>query len=245
MKGIAPLLLFLFCWLAAKAQPTVMKNKHTWGLEVTGGTSFPNFPAGQHDWRAGIYPAGAFSAFLSKRMTKHLSIEVAGGITAYVLVNKSPVESYVLDFASPHLMAGMEYHRKVKSDKETFLRFSPGAQLGYTQTLVSQHSTYTVYIEGEDQFYVFGRADAGFRKNVRLPKKVGGQWLAYELSAFYRHNVNRLGKVRFVTGDRSVTIRPRGSIMGLAIRIVLPRGKERFQAPEETLPSRFHTPRTL
>ena len=49
----------------------------------------------------------------NRRLNTKLDFDFGAGGTFYNLINKSPMERYVLDFASPYLISGIGYYRLI------------------------------------------------------------------------------------------------------------------------------------
>lgn len=228
-----------------------MKNQFSWGLEISAGGSFPDFPDASSEWKAGLNAAGMVALFGLKRLSPHWAVELSAGFTQYALVYRAEGESYLLDFGSPHGSAGIEYHRLIARKRESFIRLSPGILLGYKGTYTSQESTYTVEAESDRGFHSFARMDIGIRKEISpsrsgLSLKGRKAPVAHEVSAFYRHNFSKLGTARFISDNYDFTVSPRGSIMGVSIRVLFPYGKTQLKE-KETEPEfqKHHSPRWL
>lgn len=209
------------------AQSQVVINKYSIAIDIDAGHSFPNFNKPQDRWKASFYPAGAITISLRGRLSNHWQTDLGLGITGYALVNKGPVDKYVLDFASPHLTTGIRYAERKGNRNEKFIGLKTGMQLGYTQSFTEEFSTYQVTISGNDPLYFFLRPEIGLRNS--LNKRVNGFNLSYEFGTFFRYNLNYLGSAKFDEPANTTTITPRGNIIGMYFNIVFPAGRQKMK----------------
>lgn len=227
-------LLFTTCLLTA--QKKGRNNRYAVGMEISLGQSFPNFITEQNSWKAGLYSSGNMSVSLSRRFNQRWSAETGIGLTAYFLSNRGPVDRYILDFASPHTYGGIAYTRWNLKGQESFFRLRGGLQLGYRGMIVDEFETYTVIIRGDELFYYSLQPEIGIRRYLKQNWKGTRFKVAYELAAFYKHHLNTLGTVDIYQVDQTISLMPRGSVLGAAIRFSFPVGTEKIKIQKKTIP---------
>lgn len=232
-------LLFLSHFLAA--QKTGRNNRYALGMEIGLGTSFPNFTTDQDSWSAGLYSSGNMTVSLARRFNQRWSAEAGLGMTAYILSNRGPVDNYILDFASPHLCGGLVYNFWNRKNQENFVRLRGGLQLAYQGMIVDEFESYTVIIKGEELFYYFVQPEIGIRRYSKQKMKGSKFKIAYELAAFYNHRFNPLGTVDIYQIDQTISLIPRGSVIGASIRFLFPTGIEKIKTKQKKVP----TPTTI
>ncbi len=228
------------------AQSLSKINQYAIGIAVDVGHSFPNFDRVQNRWKGTFYPSGGIAVLFSNRVHQHWIVEAGLGITGYALTNKGRTDSYILDFASPLITSGISYHQSKSLGHENFIRLSGGVQLGYRGTLVDVFDTYSVTIQGEQQWYPFIRPEIGIRRSFGQKMKGSRFKMAYELGTFFRYNLDALGTATITENDFQVILQPSGHIMGTYFKILFPVGKKRMsQKPpkEKALPPIIYNPR--
>ena len=208
-------------------------NKYSIGLEVEIGHSFPNFSAGQTNWKASFYPTGGLNVLFVNRINKTWISELGFGITAYALSNRGPQDHYVLDFASPTVSTGISYNFRYQKNKEHFIRLTSGFQTGYQGNFVDVYETYSVSVEGKHKLYPFIRPEIGIRKYFKQKMKGARYKTCYEFGTFFRYNLNTLGIATIRDDDVEVRLEPRGNIMGAYFKVLFPAGKKRLRIKQE------------
>lgn len=236
MSRFCLLLSLLFLSNLLAAQKNSRNNRYAIGMEIGLGQSFPNFTTEQDSWSAGLYSSGNMTISLSRRFNQRWSVDAGLGITAYFLTNHGPVDKYILDFASPHVNGGLRYAYWNKKGKEGFLRLGGGLQLAYRGMIVDEFESYTVIIKGADLFYYFLQPEIGIRRYFKQKMKGSKFKIAYELAAFYNHRLNPLGTVDIYQIDQTISLVPRGSVIGASIRFLFPTGIEKIKIKKKTIP---------
>lgn len=221
MKRIGFILMILTpVWLFSQKHTKI--NKYTVGIEIDIGHSFPNFDKEQDRWKATFYPTYGFNLLFTNRINAAWSADLSIGLTGYVLINKGPVDSYILDFASPTLAPGITYNFPNRNRLESFIKLSGGLQMGYQGMFVDQFDSYGVFVESTNTFYSFIRPEIGIRKHAKRNMKGTRDKLAHEFGTFFRYNFSRMGKATFKEPDFEVTLEPSGNIIGAYFKILFP-----------------------
>ncbi len=234
MKNCLLLCLSLLCFLV-RAQRKYT-NKHGVGMELFIGHSYPNFQSNQTFWKAGLYGAGGMHISWEERMTQKFLLNAGLGLSAYALKNKGPVDDYILDYASPHMMLGGKYLIDSKRNGEGVFGVSLGGQLSYKGTINDNFDLYSVSIQGSRSLTYFVRADLGIRKY--FDRSFNRAKPAYEFGTFFRYNLTSLGTARFASNSYDVILEPKGHVMGLYARVYVSSGRARFRLEEIILPGR-------
>ena len=237
MHNLRPICIALICLMAAVAsyaQMTGRVHQYSIGLQVDAGQSFPSFTVKQSRWKAGFYGTGAASVLLHRRLRQHWEVHGGVGITAYTLSNRGPRDAYVLDFASPHAVAGIQYLFNGKRGIG-FVGISSGAQLGYGREFTEHFEGYRVHVQGNGPIIAFVRPSLGMRK--RFKSKHHGRYYYYELGGFFRHNFQRLGTATFVELDYTIVANPRGNMIGLYAQLLIPTGRKKVKLSSKAKPA--------
>jgi len=232
-KVLQALLLSLFCFLP-KAEAQIPIPEITLSPEFSPGSTFPNFVGEKNDWNAKLYAAGAFSVMLSKRLTENWDAVAGIGMSTYHMNNRGKFDDYLLDFSSPHLLAGIGYYKNPFSRTQSFVKLIAGSQLGYNGIQKENYEQYTVNIKGNGLFHFFVRPEIGIHIKARQKLKGSSFYNAFELSAYYRFNFKSLGEVNIIESQANTLIVPRGNIIGINIRYVMPPGKKRLKEKVKT-----------
>ena len=232
-KVLHALLLSLY-WFLPKAEAQIPIAELTLSAEFSPGSTFPNFVGDKNDWNAKLYAAGAFSVLLSKRLSKHWDAVSGIGMSAYRMNKRGKADDYLLDFSSPHLLAGIAYYKNPFSRTQSFIKLITGSQLGYNGIQKESYEQYTVNIKGKGLFYFFLRPEIGIHMKARQKLKGSSFYNAFELSAYYRFNFKSLGEVNIIEAQTNTQIIPRGNIIGLNFRYVMPPGKKRLKEKMKT-----------
>lgn len=95
-------------------------------------------------------------------------------------------------------------------------------------------NTYAVKSRGNGLFYFFLRPEIGIYRRANQKLKGSSFYNAFEISAYYRFNFNSLGEVNITDDETTTKIIPKGNIMGLCIRYVMPPGKKRLKEKMKT-----------
>ncbi len=227
-------------------QKSTKINKYSIGVEIDIGHSFPNFDKEQERWKGIFYPAGGLNVLFVNRINQRWIVDLGVGITGYALVNKGSIDNYLLDFASPKILTGISYNFKRLQSQENFIKLTSGLQMGYQRSFVDEFETYSVKIEGKNNFYPFVKPEIGIRKNFKQRMKGARYKMAYELGTYFRYNLNTLGTATIEEDNFVVTLEPRGNIIGAYFKILFPAGTKRIKIEQQTeneLPPVIYNPR--
>lgn len=242
------LFLGLLLPIIASGQKTSKINKYAIGMEINFGHSLLTFDKTQDRWKGKYNPAAGITALLTNRLNQNLIADIGIGFTAYGLILRGRIDKYVIDFASPHLSAGISYNLQNRKGNENFLKFGAGIQLGKKRTLVEDFDTYTIIINGEKNYYPFIRPEIGFRRYLKKRMDGSRDKIAYEFGAFFRYNFETLGAVIIEEVDFETMLEPRGNILGVYFKILIPNGRKRIKIKpkaEKKLPPIIYNPRYL
>lgn len=230
MRTIYLSILFIFLGTQLLfAQKSKRVSKNHFGFELSLGTTFPHFDLEQDQWKALYYSGNSFTFLWSNRLNRHWIADFGIGVSTYLMFNQGPVDLYILDFISPHFMTGISYNQTINRNKESFYKISFGSQLGYRGELTQTFKTYKVEIESKNQFYFFVRPEVGIRNKFKKKIKNSPFQLSYELGTFFRLNFNRLGKATFTQDDLKFSIRPKGDVIGIYFKLLIPAGKRKVK----------------
>ncbi len=227
MKKTLVILSIIFCLGGFAQHLTVPKNEFQ--LEIGVGHSFPSFEEKQDVWKGTFYPAGHLSVGVGHSFSPQFQVFMAYGISGYALVNKSEFGRYVLDFASPMVLLGVRYYQQHTKRRGYFYRLSGGAQLGYRGTYAEQFQTYSVFSESSDNFYSFVRPEIGMRFTAKNKLQGHKYKYSFEVATFFRYNFNRLGTATFQSRNSVAIANPKGDVIGLVFRYVIPYGTKRIK----------------
>ncbi|MCI5058696.1 MAG: hypothetical protein MRY83_21470 [Flavobacteriales bacterium] len=203
-------------------------SKFGFGIEMTGGHSFPDFDE-QSRWSGSFYPTGGVSLFLINRNNKWLQSEIGLGLIGYALSNKGPYDSYYLNFTVPHLNLGFKYFNNPNDDRASFVGATIGSQLLFKGSLSEQYEHYNVLINNNRAITYFIKPNVGYRSTLKLKKNGMKKMINYELDVFFRCNLTKLGTVTFVENNSITITKPNGNIIGFDFRLIFPYGKKRIR----------------
>lgn len=219
--------------LNVRAQKTKNTGKYNFGISTFVGHSFPNYLVNENRWKGKFYSAGGLIFLIQNKLSKKISTEVGLGMSFYALVNKGPVDNYVFDLVSPHLTTAIQYLNPVKKNVEGFIKLSTGWQVGYQGSFTDYYDRYQVQITARNSFYFFVLPEIGIRNKVFTKINQKPQTIYYEISSYFRYNLNSLGEAKFIESNYVTIAEPKGNVIGINFKILFPFGKMLTYQPEE------------
>ena len=236
--------LFTFCfWILPNvfAQKARKIDKNYFVFDIDLGFSFANFDESKSQWRPTVYPALSLSLMANRRINARLDLDYGAGGSFYYLINKGPSDKYVLDFASPYLIAGLGYNFMQSHRQEQYVKISAIAQLGYDDVYRDVFDSYTVEIESNSKYYYSLKLQYVLRRFVKKGGKKKLKNAADEYGVLFRYSFQNLGTATFKGANYETVISPVGHIGGVYYKFLLSYGggkvkrKVRVKKPKEIL----------
>lgn len=220
-------LIALFHTLENRAQHLYTPKNESF-VEIGLGQSFPSFIQ-QNNWKAALYGAGNAGIGYARWLQPNWRISGTVGIWSYALRNRISFDYYTLDFSSPYCSAGLRYYKQLYRTKGVFFQLNPGVQLAYRGFINENHTNYDVLISSNHNVYPFLLGSVGIRKTQKKRLKGHKYRYSFEFAAFARINGNRLGTAIFTESNQTTVLNPKGDVIGITMRYIIPFGKKRLK----------------
>jgi len=211
------------------AQKSKKISQNTFAIDVDTGLSFADFNEGQSQWRPNFYPTLSLSLLGNRRLNARFDVDYGAGGTFYYLINRGPVDKYVLDFASPYIIAGLGYSFMQTHRQENFVKIQAIAQLGYNDVYRDVFEAYTVDVESSSKYYYSIKAQFGKRRFMKRGSKKKMKKVADEYGVMFRFSLQNLGTATFVGDNYTNVVSPTGDIGGFYYRILFDYGGKKVK----------------
>ena len=133
------LLLLIILFVPNFGESQQMIHKHYFSAEIGVGQSFPDFESNSY-WTGMFYPGIQSSIGYKVRLNKKWEFSSKVGLSSYMLVNRSKLDKYIFDFASPSFEIGTNYVR-IKNHFDGLIGINFGGQVGYFGGVLSENFT--------------------------------------------------------------------------------------------------------
>ena len=185
------------------------------------------------------------------RANAHIDLDYGAGGTFYYLINKGIVDNYVLDFASPYIIAGIGYSFLQTRSQENYIKIQGIAQIGFNDSFREGFDTYEVVVESNSKYYYSIKTQFGLRRFVkRKSKKKNIDKTADEYGVMFRFSLQNLGTATFTGDNYQNRISPTGSIAGVYYKVLFDYGGKKIKrkvrdtkVKEAELPPIIYNPR--
>ncbi len=196
-----------------------------------------------------VSPVFTLNIIGNHRINNRLDVDYGVGGTFYYLINRGPVDKYILDFATPHLVAGLGYNFHQTRNQELFVKLLSIVQRGYNGTFTDEFEEYRVDISSLAKYHYAIGFRAGWKTYFKKKAKQKSQLSASECGMNLRFPFKNLGDVVFTGDNYQTTISPDGDIAGVYYKLYFAAGnkkvkvKSRKEEEEILLPPVIYNPR--
>jgi len=209
------------------AQKSRKVNKNYFSIDLAASGTFSDFDNRQTRWEPKLFPAFTLNLAGNHRLNNRLDLEFGFGGTFYYLIHRGGAERYLLDFAAPHLAAGIGYNFYQTNNKELFVKLRGIIQKGFNGTFRDEFETYTVDISSPANFHYYLGARFGWRTYLKRKAKKKTNLSATEFGANFRYAFKDLGEVVFTENGFQTITSPDGDFAGLYIKMFFAVGSKK------------------
>lgn len=224
-------------------------NKNHFAVELSTGFSFSDYDSNQNYWEPKLSPLFTLNLLGNHRINNRLDLDFGVGGAFYYLIHRAPTDKYVLDFAAPHLVAGIGYNFFQTSHQELFIKLLGIIQVGYNGTFRDEFEQYTVDVSSLAKYHYALDFRTGWKIYSERKSKQNSQININEIGMHARFTFKDLGDVVFDGDTYRETITPTGDIAGVYYRLYFTVGskkvkrKTRTSKVEKPLPPIIYNPR--
>ncbi len=229
MKHFLLLTLFLTSSIHwSYAQKKQKSNKYYIGLEANLGYTFPSFNINdQERWKPTFYAAGSILATFNTRLHRDFRLAIGGGVTHYNMHNRQEGKRLIIFFTTPNILASVNY-TFLRHDKHIFFtQLSGNSHLGFKDISYTT-DFYHIQFSATRPYHYFLKPEIGYRRYFKHKMQGARFKNPYEIGIFYQYNFFRLGEAKVTEDDFELILTPKGEIIGIYYRILIPFGKAKF-----------------
>lgn len=179
-------------------------------------------------WKTNRYPIIDLAFQYHRQWHPRWSLSGGLGFTAFLHQLKQGASNYNAGFGTPKAELALQYFFHTQRP-QYFFKLTSGIQLGYRDILEEVYPNFRATAQGFSAFYYFLSPELGLRWRSKIKTKeygVNGK-LSFELSFFYRHNINKLGEIRLYKDGALTVFQPRGSFAGIRFGILYPISRDK------------------
>jgi len=229
MKHIALSVILLivssFSSIAQKKQKTF---KYAYALEANVGYTFPRYNIKEQDrWSPKLYIAASVYGNFIVRFNQNWRIDFGLGGTHYSMANASSSKQLLMTFTTPKIVTSLNYTFLRYKKHIFFAQLASGVHLGFKNVAFSRPA-YDVAFSSSQRYHYFFKPEIGYRKYFKHKMKGKKFKNPYEFGIFYQYNITSIGEALVTEDDFEIIMMPKGEIIGLYYRIIIPFGKRRM-----------------
>ena len=218
----------MFCGIMSpnliRAQKSKKIDRNSFVIQIDAGSSFADYDRNHGYWKPTFYPAIGLSLMANRRLNAKLDFDFGAGGTFYYLINKSPMERYVLDFASPYLISGIGYNFMQRQRTELYVKVSGIMQIGFDDIFREEFPEYMVNIESDSKYYYSVKTQFGLRRFFEKRQENKSKPVGFEYGVYFRYSFQDLGTATFTGSDYESSISPKGHLAGIYYRLIFTYG---------------------